>query len=236
MLSWAWFFIKPAVYIFCFWFALEVGLRAGNTDPDAPPYILWLCSGLIPWFFMQEMLGAGVDVLHRYPYLVNKIKFPLSGISTVYTMAMLFVQIMLQAALLVIYFACGQGLDIHLLQVPLLLLMMFFFWDIFSMLCSQLSAFSKDFVNMIKALGTPFFWLSGVIFNVDNIKVGWIHTLLDYNPITFFVRAFRAAYYEHTWFWQDTQALVGFIVIFVATLVCMLLLYNRLHEEVADVL
>lgn len=34
---------------------------------------------------MQDMLGAGIDVMHRYPYLVNKIKFPLSGISTIYT-------------------------------------------------------------------------------------------------------------------------------------------------------
>lgn len=28
-----WFFAKPAVYIFCFWFALEVGLKA-VTKPD----------------------------------------------------------------------------------------------------------------------------------------------------------------------------------------------------------
>ena len=59
VLGWAWFFIKPAMYIFCFWFALEIGLRAGNSDAGAPPYILWLCAGLIPWFFMQDMLGAG---------------------------------------------------------------------------------------------------------------------------------------------------------------------------------
>ena len=25
VLGWAWFFIKPAMYIFCFWFALESG-------------------------------------------------------------------------------------------------------------------------------------------------------------------------------------------------------------------
>lgn len=235
VLSWAWFFIKPAVYIFCFWFALEIGLRAGGVAEGAPPYILWLCAGLIPWFFMQEILGAGIDVFHRYPYLVSKIKFPLSGISTVYTMAMLFVQLMLQAGLLVIYFACGQGPDIHLLQIPLLLLMLFFFWDIFSMLCSQLSAMSKDFFNMMKALSTPFFWLSGVIFNVENIQIDWLRTTLDFNPITFFARAFRAAYYDKVWFWEDTSALIGFCVVFLVTLVCMLLIYKKLHKEVADV-
>ena len=63
VLSWAWFLIKPGMYIFCFWFALDVGLRVGSGgEAGAPPYLLWLCAGLIPWFFMQDMLGAGIDV------------------------------------------------------------------------------------------------------------------------------------------------------------------------------
>ena len=56
VLGWAWFFIKPAMYIFCFWFALEIGLRAGNSAEGAPPYILWLCAGLVPWFFIQALM------------------------------------------------------------------------------------------------------------------------------------------------------------------------------------
>ena len=108
------------------------------------------------------MLGAGVDVLHRYPYLVNKLKFPLSGISSIYTIAMMIIELMLIVALFVIYFVCGQGLDVYLLQVPLLLLLMFMFWDAFSILCSQLSGISKDFANLMHAMSTPFFWLSGV--------------------------------------------------------------------------
>ena len=126
VLSWSWFFIKPAMYIFCFWFALDIGLRVGSGagEAGAPPYILWLCAGLIPWFFMQDMLGAGIDVMHRYPYLVNKIKFPLSGISTIFTSATMLVQLMLMAALFVIYFACGMSFaasaravadDVHIL-------------------------------------------------------------------------------------------------------------------------
>ena len=90
---------------------------SGAGEAGAPPYILWLCAGLIPWFFMQDMLGAGIDVMHRYPYLVNKIKFPLSGISTIFTGATMLVQMMLMAALFVIYFACGMSFDVYLLQV-----------------------------------------------------------------------------------------------------------------------
>lgn len=237
VLSWAWFLIKPAMYIFCFWFAIEVGLRAGNAGggPDAPPYILWLSAGIIPWFFMKDMLGGGVNVLKRYSYLVNKVKFPLSGISTIFTTSAMLIELMLIVALFVIYFACGQQLNIYLLQVPLLLMMMYMFWNMASIMFSQLSAMSKDFANLMNALSTPFFWLSGVLFNVNNIDIGWVKTILDFNPITFFVTSFRAAFYDHTWFWENTSMCVGFAIVCLATLVVMAFVYSRLHEEVADV-
>lgn len=236
VLGWAWFFIKPAMYIFCFWFALEIGLRAGNSDAGAPPYILWLCAGLIPWFFMQDMLGPGLDVLHRYSYLVNKIKFPLSGISTIFSGATLIVELMLMVALFVIYFACGMPLDVYLLQVPILLVLMFLFWNTVSILFSQLSAMSKDVKNLMSAMSTPFFWLSGVLFDVKDIHIGWVQTMLDFNPITFSVTAFRGAFYDKTWFWNDPSACVGFVVVFAITLLAALFVYKKFNEEVCDVL
>ena len=236
VLGWAWFFIKPAMYIFCFWFALEIGLRAGNSDAGAPPYILWLCAGLIPWFFMQDMLGPGLDVLHRYSYLVNKIKFPLIGISTIFSGATLIVELMLMVALFVIYFACGMPLDVYLLQVPILLVLMFLFWNTVSILFSQLSAMSKDVKNLMSAMSTPFFWLSGVLFDVKDIHIGWVQTMLDFNPITFFVTAFRGAFYAKTWFWNDPSACVGFVVVFAITLLAALFVYKKFNEEVCDVL
>ena len=223
------------MYIFCFWFALRIGLRAGGIAESAPPFILWLAAGIVPWFFMQEMLNAGIDVLHRYSYLVNKIKFPLSGISTIFTSASMIVQLMLQVGLLVVYLVCGMHLDVYLLQIPLLILMMFIFWDVFSIMMSQLCAISKDVKNLMKAFSTPFFWLSGVIFDVKSISIGWVQTILQYNPITFFVCAFRGALYDKTWFWSDTSSLFGFVVVFLLTLVCMLFIYGRFNEEVADV-
>lgn len=236
VLSWAWFFIKPAMYIFCFWFALEVGLRAGSSDPAAPPYLLWLSSGLMPWFYMSDMINQGSDVLRRYPYLVNKIKFPLSGISTIFSGATMIVELGLVAILFIMYFLYRQPLDIHLIQVPILLVLMFIFWDMFSIMMSQLSAISRDVANLMRAFSTPVFWLSGVIFNVSHIQVGWIQFLLNINPVTFFVKAFRAAMCDRIWIWEDTNALIGFAAVFVITLLCMLWVYKKFNEEVADVL
>lgn len=238
VLSWAWFFIKPAMYVFCFWFALDIGLRVARDmgGADSAPYILWLCAGLFPWFFMQEMFGSGCDVLHRYSYLVNKIKFPLSGISTIYVGAALLVHLMLLVVLFIVYFLCGQQLDIYLLQIPILLILLFLFWDMFSIFMSQLSALSKDFANLMKALSTPFFWLSGIIFNIKNVPIDWIQTIMQYNPVAFFAVAYRDAFYDKVWFWDDPNLCFGFAVVFIVTFIAMLWTYKKLSEEVVDVL
>ena len=236
VLSWAWFIIKPAIYVFCFWFALEIGLRIGRQVDGEAPYLLWLCAGLIPWFFMSEMINAGCDVLHRYPYLVNKIKFPISGISTLYVSASILIHFILVGILFFLYFLLGQPLDIHLLQLPLLIVMMFVFWDMFSILFSELSGLTKDVANLMKALSTPAFWLSGIIFDVSRVSVDWIQNIMLVNPVTFFSKAYRATFYYRTWFWEDTAALAGFAVVFFGTLVLMLLVYRKLNKEVGDVL
>lgn len=237
ILSWGWFVIKPAIYIFCFWFALEIGLRGARSGAtEGVPYILWLASGIIPWFFMQEMITGGSDVLHKFAYLVKKIKFPLSAISSIYTLAFLLIQLLLQACLMVLYFLCGMQLDIYLIQIPIALAIMFLFWDIFSIFVSQLTAFSKDMANLVKTLSTPLFWLSGVIFNLKAIDIAWIQTVMNYNPVTFFCTIFRDAYCEKMWFWEDPNLCAGFAVVFVVTLVLALFVYKQLNQEVADVL
>jgi len=238
VLSWAWFFVRPAIYIFCFWFALEIGLRAAKSSglESGVPYIIWLSSGLMPWFFMQEFLSSGTDVLKHFSYLVTKIKFPISAIPTIHAVSAFIIHIILVACLFVMYAIAGLPWDIYLLQVPIIMLVMFVFWDAFSMLISLLSAFSKDVCNLVKALGTPLFWLSGIIFDLSLINIDWLQGLMCFNPVTTYVTAMRDALCYKVWVWEDPVFLGGFALVFVVTVALSLFVYHRFNKEVSDVL
>ncbi len=193
VLSWGWILIKPALFVFVLWFALAIGMRAGeNADP---PFFLWLIAGFIPWFYMSEMLGAGADVFRSFSYLVNKVKFPLSGIPTLFNLSSLFVHVVLLVILFVVYFLHNMPLDLYLLQIPLIVLIMSLFFNMYSLLASLISALSRDFFHLVKAVTTPLFWLSGIIFDVSNIGITWIETILLFNPSTFFATSLRDALY-----------------------------------------
>lgn len=232
-----WLFAKPVVYVLVFWFALAIGLKSGSDSADGSPYILWLMGGLVPWFYVQSMLGAGCCVFGRYKYLVNKIKFPLAGIPTIFAIAEMVIHLGLVLLLLVVYFAFGQPLDIYLIQLPIAIVLMFVFFYMFSLVTSLMSAVSKDFKNLIQTLSTPLFWLSGIIFNIYNVGIPWLEALLMLNPISFIATLFRCAVYDKVWMITDNPlAVISFTCVFLLMLLVMVLVYKRTAEEVPDVL
>lgn len=226
------------MYIFVFWFALEIGLKQSHISGYNLPYILWLMAGLISWFFMQDQLGSGSNALKQHAYLVSKIKFPLSCIPTISARANATIEIWLLIAMFVVYFLCGGPLDVYLLQVPVIFVLMYAFWWSFGVLCSFMSAMSKDFNQLLHALQQPLFWLSGVIFSVQGV-IEHLHVMqyvFYIDPITFFAESMRSAFYYKTWIWEDPIFLVSFFVIFALQVAFMCFIYKRTHEEVADVI
>ena len=105
-LGWMWAIIKPSVTIFVYWFAFSFGLRAASSV-NGFPFFLWLIAGIVPWFYMSEMLTQGSQTLKRYNYLVTKIKFPVSTISTFVSLSKLYVHFALLAVVVMIFVLVG---------------------------------------------------------------------------------------------------------------------------------
>lgn len=229
-----WLFAKPAVYILVFWVALKFGLRS-SSDVNGKPFLLWLAAGVFPWFFMSDMITTGSDVYRRYPYLVNRIKFPLSLISTFYTLSLLIIFACMMAFTIVVALLTGVHLGRYMLQLPLVMVFMFLFWVAWSMALSPLSAISRDFSNLLKTLGTQFFWLSGILFDIS----GWPRTarlVASFNPVTWVVQSVRDCFIYNKWFFTDWESFLPFLFVLLIFVVLALHNYHRLYMEVPDVL
>ena len=229
-----WLFAKPAVYIFVFWFALEFGLRS-STDVNGKPFLLWLAAGVFPWFFMSDMITTGSDVYHRYTYLVNRIKFPLSLISTFYTLSLMIVLVCMLAFAVVVSALFGIFPSVYLLQLPLVLALMFVFWVCWSMALSPLSAISRDLANLLKTLGTPFFWLSGILFELDKLPEA-ARLVMAFNPVAWCAEAVRDCFVNDRWIWMDYRSFIPFLIVLALFVFLAVHNYRRLYMEVPDVI
>jgi len=234
-LGWLWAIIKPSVTIFVYWFAFAIGLRVSKSVSGFP-FFLWLVAGIIPWFYMQEMLTQGSTNFKRYDYLVTKIRFPVSTISTFVSLSKLYVHLALLMVVVVIFVLSGYPIDIYFIQLPLYIVLMFAFFTLWSMFASLLSAMSKDFANVVNSFVTAIFWISGIMWDVNSIKIPWLQKALLFNPVTFLATGYRNVFIYKRWFFQDTFALFAFLVMLAGMAGLALFTFHRLRRDIADVL
>lgn len=234
-LGWLWAIIKPAVTIFVYWFAFSIGLRAGRSV-NGFPFFLWLIAGIIPWFYMQEMLTQGSKNFKRYDYLVTKIRFPVSTISTFVSLSKLYVHAALLMIVVILFILFGYPVDVYFLQLPVYIGLMFVFFTLWSLFASLLSAMSKDFSNVVNSFVMAIFWVSGIMWDVNRIHNPILAKVLLFNPVTFIATGYRNVFIYKRWFFQDTFALFAFAVVLAGIFGLALYTFNRLRRDIADVL
>ncbi len=234
-LGWSWAIIKPSVTIFVYWFAFTIGLRAGK-DVAGYPYFLWLVAGLMPWFYMSEMLTSGIETIRKYNYLVTKMKFPISTIPTFVSISKFSIHIILIIITILIFIFMGYIPDIYIVQLPVYMLLSFIFFTIWSLFASLLSAVSKDFSNLVKSFTTAIFWLSGILWNPTTIQNDILRKVLMINPVTYITNGYRNCLINKVWFWEEPKTLLVFFIITFILLLLTTRTYKKLKKEIPDVL
>lgn len=234
-LGWAWAIIKPVVTIFVFWFAFSYGLRAGQ-DVNGYPYFLWLISGFVPWFYMSEMITGGAACIRNNKHLVTKMKFPVSVVPTFVSLSKFAVNFLLTVIMILIFVFFGYMPDIYYLQIPLYMIMMVLFFTVWGLFAGMLSAISKDFLNLVRAFSTAIFWMSGIIYNVNNVDVPWIRSILNYNPVTIVATGYRHTFIDKVWFFEDMYSMRCYLIVIVVMVILSVWAYNKLYKDIADVM
>jgi teichoic acid transport system permease protein len=234
-LGWMWAIIKPSITIFVYWFAFSIGLRAAGPV-NGFPFFLWLLAGIVPWFYISEMLTQGSKTMKRYSYLVTKIKFPVSTISTFVSLSKLYVHLALMGVVVVIFVLMGYPIDIYIIQLPFYALLMFVFFTLWSLFAAPLSAVSKDFANVVGSLVTAIFWMSGIMWDVNSIPFPVLKSILMFNPVTFIATGYRNVFIYKRWFFEEPFALFAFGVILAMMFIAAIYTFTKLRREIADVL
>jgi len=233
-LGWSWAIIKPTVTIFIYWVTFSIGLRAPKLV-EGYQYFIWLVVGIVPWFYMSEMITQGTEAIRGYRHLVTKMNFPVSTIPTFVSLSKLFVSLCMIGITILIYILFGYPIDIYILQLPFYILCMFLFFTGWSLFASPLAAISKDFANLVKSFTTGIFWLSAIIWDASNVSNKLLKYFLKINPITYIVQGFRDTFIYKEWFFEKKETIV-FIVVLIVMWILGSIIYKKLRKDIPDVL
>ena len=95
---------------------------------------------------------------------------------------------------------------------------------------------SKDFLNLVKSFTNAIFWMSGIIYDINNIKVEWMRTILQFNPVTIIASGYRHVFIDKTWFYENPTELTSYVIVLAIMILLALWAYKKLYKIIRDVL
>ena len=110
-----WAFVQPVVTVLVYWFVFQVGFRSGSVGDF--PFVLWLVSGIVPWFFFSDALTNATNSMLEYSYLVKKVVFKISILPVVKMISALFVHIFFVGFTILLFSLYGYMPNLYMLQV-----------------------------------------------------------------------------------------------------------------------
>lgn len=230
-----WLFIKPSMTIFAFWFAIEIGIRKSG-EMNGYPYIIYLIAGMVPWFFMNDIILDGARAIRNNKHFVTKMPFPVSTIMTITSLSQLLVQFGMIAVAYLIFILAGVEPSIYNLQIFYYVFMMFVFFTCLSWITAPLSALSRDFENLVNSSRNLIFWVSGILWDPYGIENPVIRTLVMMNPVNYFANGYRNSFLNKKWFFETTFETAVFLGLLVTVCIVGSIVFNRLRKTVPDVL
>ncbi len=235
LLGWLWVIVRPLMMLGSYWFIVAIGLGSDKVAGQTYEYVPWLMVGLCAWFFISDMINAGVGAFRKYKFLITKTSFPVATIPTIITVASGIIHLILLSLVLGYLYATGN-FAVQWVQLPLytvLALVLMWFW---ALLAAPLGAISKDFTQLVKSLMRVLVWISGVLWSIDHIQVRWLRDVMQLNPVYFIAEGYRKSLIYHQWFFDDVRGLVIFAAELLVLATVAVIVFKRSRKELADIL
>lgn len=230
-----WAFIQPVVTILVYWFVFSVGLKAGNVSDY--PFVLYLVSGIVPWFFFQDALNGGTNALIEYNYLVKKVVFKISILPIVKIISAFFVHLFFVVFALILCACYGYTPGLHTLQIIYYSACTFLLSLGLVYATSAIVIFFRDLTQIIGIFLQVGVWLTPIMWDLNMLAdYPWAMKLFKLNPMYYIVSGYRDSMLGNVWFWEHWGWTLYFWVVTVALFAVGSVIFKRLKPHFADVL
>jgi len=228
-----WAFIQPSIYMLIFWFVFQVGFKTMPVDNF--PFILWLMTGMIPWFFFSDSLSNGANSIVENSFLVKKVIFKVSLLPFIKILSAFYIHAFFLVFLTVMFLYYGYVPNIYSLQIFYYLFALVMLLIGLTLLTSSLVVFLKDIgqiINMVLQFG---FWLTPIFWSF-NILPKEYHNIMQYNPLYYIVEGYRDSMISYQWFWEKPVLTIHYWVFTIIIFLIGTFVFKRLRPHFADVL
>jgi ABC-type polysaccharide/polyol phosphate export permease len=199
-------------------------------------YPLFLFAGILPWTFFSAAVLESTNAISGNAGLIKKVMFPAEALPLVVVLSHLVhfaLAIPILLAAIVIFALLGQtAVTPTILLVPFLMLLQTFFVAGIALIVSSASVLFRDLRDIITNLMQLGFFVTPIIYLIDNVSSRLLRALLRFNPMTPFV----IAYQDVLFFGRLPSLSDTFLMLFYSgvSLALGFIVFDRLRDTLAE--
>jgi lipopolysaccharide transport system permease protein len=229
-----WAIIRPITFIMVIWLVFTYGIRPGGAGGSSS-IILFLLTGMIPWFFFSDALTKSCQVIIAKQFLVKKVSFSVNILPLISILSCFIIHLILVFILMIIFILNGHFPNIYWLQLPYYLFCSIILLLGLGWLTSALRVFVKDTTEVVGLITQFGFWFTPVFWSPDKVPERF-RFILDFNPMAYIIQGYRNTFIKGVWFWQNSIQTVIFLIIMLFILFVGAIVFKRLTPHFGDVI
>ncbi len=188
-----WLYIHDFVYFFVF--LLFRILMAGKGKIDGINNVVFLITGLIPWFFISEVLGVVSCSIKSNKAIITSIKFPVTILPTIELLGIFFKRIwtFLFIFAIAIYFGYFHNINIWLFLYYTLSMIVLMF--VIMLPITAFIAVSSDFQQLYLVVIRVFLYTMPIVWGFKHItQYTTLCKIVKLNPMVYILNGYRSAF------------------------------------------
>lgn len=203
---------------------------------SATPYPLFLFAGILPWTFFSAAVLESTASISSNAGLIKKVMFPAEALPLVVVMSHLvhFVLALPILLLATLGFALHGDIQVHstIALVPLLMILQAMFVAGVAMMVASVSVLFRDLRDITSNLMQLGFFITPIIYLIDDIRSRPMRALLRLNPMTPFVVSYQdLLFWGHLPGLADTLLMVAYAFF---SLSAGFFVFSRLRDTLAE--
>ena len=238
VLGWGWSMLNPlataAIYSFVFGVLFRAEAPAGENS-GLTIFALYLLCGILPWNFFMLVTGTGMQSILANAGLVKKVAFPrevLVFANSLHGIVQFSIEMgLLTVALLIAGSIFLPWIPIVLVQISLLAL----FATGIGLGLAAANVYFRDLGYLWQIFSQVWFFATPIVYTEATFRdrvPAVIETVLQWNPMSIFVRGFRRSMYDSAFPGWDNLAACAIVA--VVSMVLGWSLFTRLSRRFAE--
>jgi len=200
------------------------------------PYPLFLFAGILPWTFFSAAVLESTTSISGNAGLIKKVMFPAEALPLVVVLShlvhfVLAIPIVL-AAIVGFTLAGMTTVSLTILLVPVVMLLQTLFVAGIAMSVSSASVLFRDLRDIITNLMQLGFFITPIIYLIDNIANRPLRALLRLNPMTPFIVSYQdILFFGHVPGFADALLMIAYAFLSITT---GFAIFGRLRDTLAE--